>query len=200
MSDAITSLNPRKRPRQERSRQTYAVILSAAADIIQVKGLAALNTNVVAERAGVSVGSLYQYFPGKDAILVALIRDMRRDMLADILLAVERGNDQSLMEAVGAMIEASLRHHLRNPPLTEALEHAERELPMDAETQALKANKSALIIGLLEYHGVKNPKQTATDIFAMCHGIVQAAIETGDTDFEALSARLNRAVSGYLGS
>jgi AcrR family transcriptional regulator len=63
---------PRKRPRQERSRQTFDRIVDVAARIFERDGYAATTTNDVAAEAGVSIGSLYQYFPNKDAILVVL--------------------------------------------------------------------------------------------------------------------------------
>ena len=147
MSETIERLNPRRQPRQARSRQMQADILAAAADILRRRGLPALNTNAVAERAGVSVGSLYQYFPGKDAILAALVREMRREMRGDLLEAVARSEGQALAPAVGALVEASLRHHARDPALTDALERAEDDLPMDAETGALKADMAALVTG-----------------------------------------------------
>ncbi|MFC4013823.1 TetR/AcrR family transcriptional regulator [Nonomuraea purpurea] len=65
-------LTPRKHPRQQRSRETVAAILEAAAQLFQRHGYSETTTNKVAERAGVSIGSLYQYFPNKDALLVAL--------------------------------------------------------------------------------------------------------------------------------
>lgn len=63
---------PRKAPTQERARVTVDAILQATADVVRKKGLAGLTTNHVAERAGVSVGTLYQYFPNKDALVTAL--------------------------------------------------------------------------------------------------------------------------------
>src|SRR4051794_7785660 len=68
------ALKPRRRPSQERSRETVDAIVEAAARVFEGHGYAAGTTNRIAERAGVSVGSLYQYFPNKDAILVALMR------------------------------------------------------------------------------------------------------------------------------
>ena len=62
----------RKAPVQERSRRTVDVILSAAAHIFEERGYTGTTTNHVAEAAGVSIGTLYQYFPHKDALLVAL--------------------------------------------------------------------------------------------------------------------------------
>jgi AcrR family transcriptional regulator len=66
-------LEPRKLPKQARSGATVEAILEAAAQVFESRGYAAGTTNRIAERAGVSIGSLYQYFPNKDAILVALV-------------------------------------------------------------------------------------------------------------------------------
>lgn len=65
----------RKTPSQARSRETCKAILQAAAHIIEVEGEAAFTSNRIAERAGVSIGSLYQYFPDKQAILFAIAED-----------------------------------------------------------------------------------------------------------------------------
>ena len=69
---ARLSLQPRKRPVQSRSRFTVDQILEAAARVFGERGYSGATTNHIAERAGVSIGSLYQYFPNKDTILVAL--------------------------------------------------------------------------------------------------------------------------------
>ena len=66
-------LEPRKLPVQQRSRATVEEILSAAAQVFEARGYAAGTTNRIAERAGVSIGTLYQYFPSKEAIAVALL-------------------------------------------------------------------------------------------------------------------------------
>ncbi|WP_420311832.1 TetR/AcrR family transcriptional regulator [Streptomyces sp. YS-B37] len=63
---------PRKRPRQQRSQETYDTILEAAAQLFESLGYTTATTNKIADRAGVSIGSLYQYFPNKDALLYAL--------------------------------------------------------------------------------------------------------------------------------
>ncbi len=68
----MPSAEPRKQPRQRRSAETVERILDAATRIFDERGYRATTTNHVAEAAGVSIGSLYQYFPNKDALLVAL--------------------------------------------------------------------------------------------------------------------------------
>src|SRR3954470_9305494 len=64
---------PRKRPRQARSRATVESVLEATARVLVKRGFDGLTTNLVAEAAGVSIGSLYQYFPNKAALVAALI-------------------------------------------------------------------------------------------------------------------------------
>jgi AcrR family transcriptional regulator len=71
-SHRADQLRPRKRPIQARSRRTVDAVLTAAAQLFTRRGYAGTTTNHIAERAGVSIGSLYEYFPSKDAILVAL--------------------------------------------------------------------------------------------------------------------------------
>src|SRR5271170_6391762 len=71
----------RRSPKQSRSRATWDAILEAASQILERDGPAGFNTASVAERAGVSIGTLYQYFPDKQAILLAAAeREMRRDL------------------------------------------------------------------------------------------------------------------------
>lgn len=77
MANALTQL--RKKPAQKRATVTFDAILDAATQILEDKGARALTTNRIAVRAGVSVGSLYQYFPNKEAIVRALIeRELAR--------------------------------------------------------------------------------------------------------------------------
>lgn len=66
---------PRRQPRQARALATRAAIFEATAQILESEGEAGFNTNRVAERAGVSIGTLYQYFSSKQAILAAMARE-----------------------------------------------------------------------------------------------------------------------------
>jgi AcrR family transcriptional regulator len=73
MPSADRRLDPRRKPRQVRAELTRERILNAAAHVFAEHGYAAGTTNRIAERARVSIGSLYQYFPNKDAILAELL-------------------------------------------------------------------------------------------------------------------------------
>ena len=193
------SIDPRKIPTQARSEYTYGVILQASLELLARGGLEGFTTNAVAKRAGVSVGSLYQYFPNKDAILATLVREMRTSMRDDFQRAVANTLGLAFEASVVALIDASLRHHLDDPDLTALLEKVEDELPLDAETQALKAEMSGLVSALLRDHGFPDAERTAFDLIALSHGIVHAATQAGQDDFDYLSKRVQRAVFGYLG-
>src|SRR5262245_6181185 len=79
----------RRVARQRRATDTVAAILEAATQVLDAGGLAAFTTNAVAERAGVSIGTLYQYFANKDAVLVALARQEMQSGLARIARALQ---------------------------------------------------------------------------------------------------------------
>lgn len=112
-SDNI-STELRKSPRQPRARATVAAIVEAAARILAEQGPKGLTTNGVARRAGVSVGSLYQYFPNKHAVLRALLeRELgRAEALRPALL-----DDASrpLHERLRAAVDWHLDVHARYP-------------------------------------------------------------------------------------
>ena len=96
----------RRIPRQVRSGATVAAILEASAQILEAGGLTAFTTNAVAERAGVSVGTLYQYFGDKTAILLQLARQEFDRALADVGQALQGEADPSIEGRVRAMVRA----------------------------------------------------------------------------------------------
>jgi len=197
-SQSDNFLKPRKAPQQKRSQNTMDVILQATGELICARGLDGFGTNQIADRAGVSIGSLYQYFPDKEAILACMIRDMRRQMLHDFSKALDDTKDQSMLAAIDELVTAALRHHMRNPELTRHLERAEDDLPLDHETQALKLAMAELVTNLLRKHSVERPEDTAFDLIALAHGLTHAATQAGQSNFENLRRRVMRAVVGYL--
>ncbi len=90
----------RRSPKQARSRATWEAIVEAASQILERHGPDALNTNDVAERAGVSIGTLYQYFPDKQAILLAAAK---RDLGGDAMPLPSR--QRALIQALIGMVE-----------------------------------------------------------------------------------------------
>lgn len=98
---------PRRAPRQRRSRETVDTLLEAAAQMFTRRGLAA-TTNHIAERAGLSIGTLYQYFPNKEALLHALAARHLAEAqarLMPLLAELRRGAPES-EETVRQVLEA----------------------------------------------------------------------------------------------
>lgn len=112
-------LSPRKVPTQKRAQETVSAILDAAAHVIAKEGYEGLTTNRVAERAGVSVGSLYQYFPGKEALVLALLEQHHAEMMT--LFVQDLDSSAPLEELARVVIGRILTHHAENPRLHAAL-------------------------------------------------------------------------------
>ncbi len=102
----------RKKPTQARAAATIDAIVEAAAQVLQKEGEDALTTAKIAERAGVSIGSIYQYFPNKDAILLALIRRERDLIGAEVarkIAEIEPKTGEALVRGVIATLVAAFR-------------------------------------------------------------------------------------------
>lgn len=101
------ALKPRKKPSQARSAAVVDAIVEATIRILRQDGWAACTTTRIAALAGVSVGSLYQYFPNRNAIAVAIIRQRTRTYLEAVLatdLAGTTTADEAIDRAIGAFV------------------------------------------------------------------------------------------------
>ena len=113
-------ISSRKRPSQARSASLVAAILQAAARVLADEGAQRFTTARVAEKAGVSVGSLYQYFPNKAAILFRLQTDEWRDT-ADLLHGILAESGRSPLERLRFLVHAFLRSECEEAKMRVAL-------------------------------------------------------------------------------
>jgi AcrR family transcriptional regulator len=193
-----TSVGVRKRPRQLRSMDTVNLILEAAAVTLEKDGFPGYNTNAIAARAGVSVGSLYQYFPNKDALTAMLIERETAVLVADIEAAVKHANPH---ESLTGIIAACVAHQTRRPALARLLDIEEARLPIQRQNKRVTDKVQRAIMSCVTDYPATRALDVAVvtfDLFAMMRGIADAAGERRDTNSEQLRERVERAVFGYL--
>ncbi len=147
---ARSTTAPRRRPQQERSREPRQRILDAAAHVFSTHGYSAGTTNRIAAAADLSIGSLYQYFPNKDSILVELTR---AHLVAGSQHVLERfGADPTdgLEAKLRVAVEAMLENHASAHRLHQVLfEEAPRPPQLLAEARALEQQAIDLVAALL---------------------------------------------------
>jgi AcrR family transcriptional regulator len=112
---------PRKHASQARSRATVDALIEATARILVKEGFDKASTNRIAEVAGVSVGSLYQYYPGKEALVVAVIERHNRELMQVVRGALAEVAAQPIEKAVRRLVAAAIDAHRVDPRLHRVL-------------------------------------------------------------------------------
>jgi AcrR family transcriptional regulator len=190
-------LSARKVPSQARSQETVSIILEASARILESRGLHGFNTNAIAARAGVSIGSLYQYFPNRDAIVLALIGSFEDALQDAVLKAVQGGRGQELKPRLKLLVRALVRVHYRRPRLNRVLEAEEERLGREADKSAFDAS----VLQLLQdhRHEVTVPVSEATEqvVVAILRSLVDLGLASAASR-RSTQQRAMRAVCGYL--
>lgn len=194
----------RKAPRQQRSRVTVDVIVEAATRVLARRGWARFTTNEIAAVAGVSVGSLYQYFPNKLAIAEAI----RQRHLDEVLVALSSAGDdneavsldQRVTRFAGGVIaahsvdEALHRVLLDEVPLVARSSYAEFEAQYQRRYRALiAASANTNTSG-----GAGDDETAARVLSSAVEGVVHAAAHRGDLGLPALRSELVRLILAYL--
>ncbi len=141
-------ISSRKQPRQARSSELVAAVLEAAVQVLAEQGAQRFTTARVAEKAGVSVGSLYQYFPNKAAILFRLQSDEWRQT-SDMLRAILADTAQAPLARLRALVHAFIRSECEEAPMRVAL-HDAAPLYRDApEARAARASGERIVAAFL---------------------------------------------------
>jgi AcrR family transcriptional regulator len=175
-----TKLSPRKAPNQERSRATVDALLQATADILVREGYAKLTTNRIAERAGVNIASLYQFFPSKDAILAEVSRRHVAEQRVATRAAFETHRGSSLEALVRTMVSVSVAAHSVAPKLHHVLTEelpARRSDTWQEEDTALAAELRQRLADI----DVRDPDLALWLLGTVGHAVIhRAAIERPD--------------------
>jgi AcrR family transcriptional regulator len=184
----------RKTPRQARARATVETILEAAAQLLERDGEAGFNTNALAERAGVSIGTLYRYFPNKRAVLLALAgrEKAQHDALVaraaagslEVGLAPDRAMIRAFLQAFGGRTRA------RRAAIATLLAHA--------DPAELAAGHAPVEAAVRDADGAPLTPAQAFVVTRAVHGAMRAAVVEGaallhSREFEDELVRLGRA-------
>jgi AcrR family transcriptional regulator len=191
------TLQARKLPAQARSRETVSVILDASARILESQGLSGFNTNAIAIKAGVSIGSLYQYFPNRDAIVRALIVSFEEALHYAVMKAAQAGKRKDLKARLGLLVRALVIVHYRRPRLNRVLEAEEERLGIGADDAAFHS----IVLRLLRdhRHEVAIPVSAATErvMMTILRAVVDLCLSSGASPGSTERWAM-RAVCGYL--
>ncbi len=170
----------RKRPKQQRSRALVDALLTATAQLLGEEGYPKTSTNRIAERAGVSVGSLYQYFPNKEALVTELIQRHADKQLAVLQRGTSGLVDAPLRPAVRGLIEAMLQAVCVDPELSRVLLEQVPRTGRFREVRGLMSRMSGPVaLALGARRGELRSDDVATlavIVVAAIQGVLQAAV------------------------
>ncbi len=170
---------PRKRPRQARSKATVDTILEATTRVLVDAGFDGLTTNAVAAAAGVSIGSLYQYFPNKEALVLALIERHMEEMNTAILTELTRVAKLPLAEAARRVVELTIRAHAVDPELHRVLTEQVPRIGKLARLREVDEICHRMVAGLLAARkheiAIRDPDVSAFILVSAIESVVHRA-------------------------
>jgi AcrR family transcriptional regulator len=199
-----TPANPRKLPEQDRSRATVEAIVDAAARVLVKHGYDAFTTNRVAEKAGVSVGSLYQYFPNKDALLGELMRRHVEEIERGVQDMAELARTAPLAEVIRVGIEHNTRAHMIDPALHRVLSEQVPRLGQLDWMTAFTERMESRVRGMLEARRAEIVVQDIDLAVYIVTRTVEAVVHNAVTDRSkdlasgALAEEVTRMLVGFL--
>lgn len=199
-------VKPRKLPRQARAKATVDAIIEATIQLLLKQGYDRFTTARVAERTGVSVGSLYQYFPNKAALAAAVVYRCCENFIVAFQTALaSRPPRVTLAECVNAIVEmAFVSHHLA-PDLHRIVLDLAPRLGVTEKTEGVGEAAAQLIEGMLRKHAgeiAPDIDLTAaatiieTLLEALAHRTVQAQPRHLENDL--LAKETTRLITSYL--
>ena len=196
-------LKPRKRPVQARSEATVAALFEASIQVLLSTGYRKLTTTRVAERAGVSVGTLYQYFPNREALILSLIERYLEDLVGAIQHGCRALNERPLDELASGLVDTFIAAKSTRIRVSRAMHEPLADFGDATLVRAAAARAAAFVAGNLQscrdasFH---DEHLLALLIVMACSSLLQTAIggQTRSLDMEALRVHMRAMVLGYL--
>jgi AcrR family transcriptional regulator len=198
--------NPRKKASQDRSRATVCALVEATARILVREGFDKASTNRIAAMAGVSVGSLYQYFPSKEALVAAVIERHQQEIMQLVRGELAQAANQRIAQGVRTLVTMAVEAHRIDPKLHRVLAEQIPRVGRLEKVETFNRENYAFFRAYLESH---REEIRATDlelaafvcvtsIEALTHTAVLHHEIVSDEATEALIDEATRLVVGYL--
>lgn len=197
---------PRKSASQKRSQATVETLLDATARVLVREGYDRASTNRIAAVAGVSIGSLYQYFPGKEALVTALVARHNREMLELLRGAMAMVATLRVGEAVRLLVAAMIEAHRIDPELHRIFDEQVPRMGQLAGIEAIEQETFALVRAFFD---ARRDEITVRDLDTATY-ICVTSVETLTHDFvirrpdasaaeqAEMAGEITRLLVGYL--
>lgn len=203
MSINKTALKPRKSPVQARSTATIEVLHEATIQVLLKEGIVKCNTTRIAERAGVSVGSIYQYYPNRDSLLAAVLQrhlDRVAEKIEELCLKYEKTSIKTL---ISALVDEIILAKLSNPEESKALYAISGERGGLDLSKRMNDRMLAAISNLLESASdieFDDSQIVAEFVLGAIMGLIRRVLENQVTDKveQILESHLKLMVVAYL--
>jgi AcrR family transcriptional regulator len=180
-STGTPALTPRKSPVQQRSSATVDAILEATIQVLLREGKERLTTTRVAERAGVSVGTLYQYFPNKSSLLQATLRRHLNEVAETIRRVCAEQRNNPIAEMVESLIQAFFAAKMRDPKISAALYSVSSDVDGWRIAQQMSKRTLKELVALFETAPetlTKEPELIASMLQSMLNGVSRRLLES----------------------
>jgi AcrR family transcriptional regulator len=185
-------LEPRKSPVQARSAASVDAILEATIQVLLRIGKERLTTTRVALRAGVSVGTLYQYFPNKRALLQAALKHHLEEVTAAVELVCEEQQGRTLREMVTALITAFLEAKMRDAKTSVVLYSVSSDVDgaKIAQQMGVRSNEAiARMLATASEPLTVDPQLVASMLQGTMFGVSRRMLESGAAEKQFVSLR-----------
>ena len=200
---------PRREPRQARSKERVERVLAAAAAIVDARGPDAVTTNAIAEEAGLPVGTIYQFFPNREAVLHALMArglDALDARFAPLLAPARDG--APLDETIGEVVDALAAAYLDVPALAALVQGLRTDPRFAAIADANNQRIAGWLVALIRRQAPRLPaaraRAVATTAVAAADAVLMAWLRAvrahGRARARPLLAELRALLIAYLGS
>jgi len=177
----MSTARARRRPVQDRSKATYDAILEATTRVLKEEGYDKASTNRIARVAGVSVGSLYQYFPNKQALIMALLERHAERQAMTVATLLAGMHDAPIEELVRGVVKALLAAHQVDPELHRVVMEQIPSIEAVREIRKMEALLTALIRTEIdkrsdEIRPIHNPEVVTFVLIHTVEGLTHAAV------------------------